>query len=240
MSDELSINVAALEKGTRMVGPRLRDAIWVQGCSIRCPGCANQAYLPNVERVRIPVSRLVAHFRARAGIIDGCSILGGEPTEQPLAVGALLKEVKALGLSTVVFSGRTLESLRRDPACRTLLASTDLLIDGPYKASQYDPALHWRGSRNQRLLLLSDTFTESDLVAPDVAGEVTIADGSVLFHGVGTMQMPRQRIADALQGRVRWPSFATEPQIDGSSVSEDDAQYGNRLTPNGALRRFWR
>lgn len=203
MCDELSINVAALEKGTRMVGPRLRDAIWVQGCSIRCPGCANQAYLPKVERVRIPVSRLVAHFRARAGIIDGCSILGGEPTEQPLAVGALLKEVKALGFSTVVFSGRTVESLRRDPECRALLESTDLLIDGPYVASQRDPALHWRGSGNQRLHLLSDTFHESDLVAPDVAGEVTISEGSVLFHGVGTMAMPRQWIAGALTDEAR-------------------------------------
>jgi anaerobic ribonucleoside-triphosphate reductase activating protein len=203
MSEELLINVAALEKGTRMAGPRLRDAIWVQGCSIRCPGCANQAYLPNVERVRIPVSRLVAHFRARASIIDGCSILGGEPTEQPLAVGALLKEVKVLGLSTVVFSGRTLESLRRDPKCRVLLESTDLLIDGPYIASQRDTALHWRGSNNQCLHLLSDMFNESDLVAPDVAGEVTISDGSFLFHGVGTMQMPRQRIADAFTSVVQ-------------------------------------
>lgn len=203
MSEELSINVAALEKGTRMAGPRLRDAIWVQGCSIRCPGCANQAYLPNVERVRIPVSRLAAHFRARAGIIDGCSILGGEPTEQPLAVGALLKEVKALGLSTAVFSGRTLESLRRDPECRALLESTDLLIDGPYIESQRDPALHWRGSSNQRFHLLSDRFNESDLIAPDVAGEVTITGGSVLFHGVGTMQMPRQRIVDAFTSIAR-------------------------------------
>lgn len=44
-------NLAALMKGTRMVGPGLRDAIWVQGCSLLCPGCANQAYLaPSATR----------------------------------------------------------------------------------------------------------------------------------------------------------------------------------------------
>jgi anaerobic ribonucleoside-triphosphate reductase activating protein len=198
MPDELSINVAALQKGTRMAGPHLRDAIWVQGCSILCPGCANQAYLSHVERVRIPVTRLVAHFRARAGAIDGCSILGGEPTEQPHAVAALLQEVKAIGLSTVVFSGRTLESLRDDPACAALLESTDLLVDGPYLASERDPALYWRGSRNQRFHRLSGVFTESDLGPPDVAGEVTVSDRSVVFNGIGTMQMSRRKLAAAL------------------------------------------
>jgi len=192
VDEALSINVAALQKGTRMAGPRLRDAIWVQGCSILCPGCANQAYLPRVERVRIPVARLAAHFRARAGAIDGCSILGGEPTEQPRAVAALLREVKACGLSTVVFSGRTLESLRGDPDCAPLLEWTDLLIDGPYIAAERDPALHWRGSRNQRFHRLSGVFTESDLSVPDVAGEITISEGGVVFNGIGTLQMPRR------------------------------------------------
>lgn len=200
MPEELSLNVAAFQKGTRMAGPRLRDAIWVQGCSILCPGCANQAYLSHVERVRIPVTRLVAHFRARAGVIDGCSILGGEPTEQPHAVAALLQELKSMGLSTVVFSGRTFESLREDPACTTLLAATDLLIDGPYVASERDPALYWRGSRNQRFHRLSDVFAESDLGPPDAAGEVTITDRAVLFNGIGTMQMSRRNLAALLAG----------------------------------------
>lgn len=198
MPEELSINVAALQNGTRMAGPRLRDAIWVQGCSILCPGCANQAYLPHVERVRIPVSRLVAHFRARASVIDGCSILGGEPTEQPYAVATLLKEVKAIGLSTVVFSGRTLESLRDDPGCAALLESTDLLIDGPYLASEREPALYWRGSRNQRFHRLSNVFAETDLGPPEVEGEVTITDRAVLFNGIGTRRMSRRRLASVL------------------------------------------
>ncbi len=181
-----ALNLAALIKGTRMVGPGLRDAVWVQGCTLGCRGCANHAYLPQERRVLMPVERLLAHFLARRGAIDGMSVLGGEPTEQPEAVAALLCGVQELGLSTVVFSGRTYERLLRDPRCAELLTDTDLLIDGPYVESQRDPSLHWRGSPNQRLLRLSDRFTEQDLAPPPANGEIVVSSGGVRVHGVGT------------------------------------------------------
>jgi anaerobic ribonucleoside-triphosphate reductase activating protein len=150
------LNAAAFLKDTRMAGPGVRDALWVQGCSIRCPGCANQAYLAHDERRLLGVERLLAHLATRRDRIDGLSVLGGEPTEQPDAVAALLEGTQALGLSTVVFSGRTWESLDADPACVKLLRHTDLLIDGPFLLAEQDPTLAWRGSRNQRLLRLSN------------------------------------------------------------------------------------
>ncbi len=183
------LNLAALMKGTRMVGPGLRDAIWVQGCSLRCTGCANQAYLAHEPRVRMPVARLLAHARTRRHLIDGISVLGGEPTEQPRAVAALLRGVRDLGLSTVVFSGYTYERLRRDADCADLLRYTDLLIDGPFIAAQHDPILHWRGSRNQRLLRLSDRFTEEDLETLAANGEIVLSVAGMLLHGIGTRRI---------------------------------------------------
>jgi anaerobic ribonucleoside-triphosphate reductase activating protein len=181
-----ALNLAALLKGTRMAGPGLRDAVWVQGCSIRCPGCANQSYLPHERRILLSVERLLDHLRARRGRIDGLSVLGGEPTEQAAAVAELLRGTQALGLSTVVFTGRTLESLRHDPACAALLAATDLLIDGPYLEAQQDLTLHWRGSRNQRLLRLSSRFAPADLQAPRANGEILLSPRGALLHGIGT------------------------------------------------------
>lgn len=183
------LNLAALMKATRMIGPGLRDGIWVQGCRIGCAGCANQSYLAHEPRVRMPIGRLVGHFWMRQGMIDGISVLGGEPTEQPAAVAALLRGVQSLGMTTVVFSGRTHEQLLRDPTCVELLAHTDLLIDGPYVAALRDPSLHWRGSRNQRLLRLSDRFTEADLEPPRANGEILLSVGKILFHGIGTQRL---------------------------------------------------
>ena len=186
MAKPLTLNLAAFRKGTRMTGPGLRDALWVQGCSIRCPGCANQAYLARATRVLVPVSRLVDHFAARRGLVSGVSALGGEPTEQAEAVTALFQGVKELGMTTVLFSGRVWESLLYDHRMTPLMEVTDLLIDGPFLIEEQDLRLHWRGSRNQRLIRLSDAFAESDLSPTGPNGEVLFADGWISMHGVGT------------------------------------------------------
>jgi hypothetical protein len=44
--------------------------------------------------------------------IEGVSLLGGEPFEQPAAVAELCAGVRALGLSVMVFSGFTLAELK--------------------------------------------------------------------------------------------------------------------------------
>jgi anaerobic ribonucleoside-triphosphate reductase activating protein len=186
------LNLAALQKDTRVVGPGVRDAVWVQGCSIRCPGCANFAYWNHEPRVSMSVARLLGHFSARRGKIDGISVLGGEPTEQADAVALVLAGVQELGMSTVLFSGRTLEELREDPGCAALLAHTDLLIDGPYIQEQQDLTLHWRGSRNQRLIRLSNRFPDTDLAPGSVNGELFVTGRTVTLHGIGTMALKRK------------------------------------------------
>lgn len=189
MSDEIILNLAAFLKGTRMVGPGLRDALWVQGCSIRCPGCANREYLSHESRVPMPVRRLLAHFQVRKNKIDGCTILGGEPTEQVKAVTALLGGVRKMGLSTVVFTGRTLEELETDRRFQDFLAFTDLLIDGPFAKELFDPELHWRGSSNQKLHRLSDRFSVEDVNPAGPTGEVLLTGNGTLLHGIGTASL---------------------------------------------------
>ncbi len=186
MKNALILNLAALLKNTRMAGPGLRDVIWVQGCSIGCRGCANQAYLPHEPRIQMPVERLIIHFKARTDQIDGCSVSGGEPTEQAEDVEMLLREVKKLGLSTVVFTGRTLKSLQDNPTYQDMLKYTDLLIDGPFILAQQDSTLQWRGSKNQRLHLLSDRWTREEIEQSQPNGEIVISKNQVLFNGVGT------------------------------------------------------
>lgn len=173
-------------KGTRMVGPGLRDAIWVQGCSIQCPGCANQAYLPHEKRVLLSVERILAHLRSRKKKIDGITILGGEPTEQPKPVGNLLHGVKSLGLSTVVFTGRLYEDLKNDSRYSKILNYTDLLIDGPFIIDEIDCNLQWRGSKNQRLVFKSNYWKSIEFEFNKPNGEIILSRMGNLLHGVGT------------------------------------------------------
>ncbi len=63
MMKKYMLNIAAFLKGSRVGGPGLRDILWVQGCSICCPGCANQAYLSHEPRVLMRVEQVIDHFR---------------------------------------------------------------------------------------------------------------------------------------------------------------------------------
>ncbi len=191
MSDVL--NTAAFLKDSRTVGPGVRDALWVQGCTIGCPGCGNQAFLPQVARRALPVSAVLRHCERRRGVIDGLSVLGGEPTEQAAAVATLLEGVRALGLSVVVFTGRLYEDLVADPDpdVHRLLAATDLLIDGPFVLAERDPTLRWRGSRNQRLLCLTARLQDHLPGVEVPASEVIIGRDRILFNGVARLRLGR-------------------------------------------------
>lgn len=186
MTEMESLNVAAFLKSSMVVGPGVRDALWVQGCTILCPGCANQEFLPHEPRRSLPVERVLAHFYQRRGQIDGISVLGGEPTEQAAPVATLLEGVQSLGFSTVVFTGRLYEDLLADtnPVLQRLLAATDLLIDGPFLLRERDPTLRWRGSRNQRLLFLTSRLASESPAGTDPASEILLSKDSFIVNGV--------------------------------------------------------
>jgi len=71
--------------------------------------------------------------------------------------------VRAAGRSVMTFTGFTLDELsaageagREDVAA--LLASTDLLVAGPFLADQIDTRRPWVGSRNQEFVALTDRY----------------------------------------------------------------------------------
>lgn len=153
-------------------GPGWRIPLWVQGCSIRCTAvCLNPHFLDGdagyVYDVDVTIARIaeVIARPARDIAVEGITMLGGEPTDQAEVVGLLFRAAKRLGLSTMLYSGATLEALRgrRDGAIDALLEFTDILVDGPFRAREFDKTLIWRGSRNQRILCLSGRYSERDI-----------------------------------------------------------------------------
>ncbi len=145
----------------------------------------NRAYQPHEARVLTPVNRLVDHFSVRTGSIEGCSVLGGEPTEQAEAVADLLCAVQSLGLSTVLFTGRRIEDLETKKRFTRLLEFTDLLVDGPFIAELYRPDLHYMGSTNQRFHFLSGRYSIDDIPGGGSNAEIRFTENGVVFHGVG-------------------------------------------------------
>ena len=160
-----ALNIANILQNSTVGGPGLRDLIWVQGCSIGCKGCFNKHLWAYEPKYIINVQQLIVKFKSRVGKIEGITLLGGEPTEQAKGVAQLLEGVKDLGLTTVVYTGRTYEwhLKRNDPWVNKILDFTDILIDGPYVEEKYVPRLLWRGSSNQRIIFINPTYDKTIL-----------------------------------------------------------------------------
>jgi anaerobic ribonucleoside-triphosphate reductase activating protein len=146
---------------TRAEGPGARFALWLQGCSIRCPGCCNPHLFDPRGGALVAVPALLAEVASVRSDVEGVTLLGGEPFEQAEALVAFARGVRDLGLSVVAFSGYTREELeaRGDPAVAGLLASTDVLVDGRYEASRPETERLWAGSTNQRFHYLTGRYS---------------------------------------------------------------------------------
>lgn len=149
----MELSVGQIVASTEAEGPGRRFALWVQGCSLRCEGCCNPHLFAERGGERLGIEAVLARVPAD---VEGLSLLGGEPMEQPVALAALAEAAQARGLSVMVFSGYTLAELRaKGEAVQRALAATDILVDGRYDRSLPDTSRRWVGSTNQQVHFLS-------------------------------------------------------------------------------------
>lgn len=156
MSETVSISHYVLE--TKVLGPHTRSAMWVHGCCFNCEGCIaeemNKAK-PNI----VGIDDLIEIFSGVESC-EGITISGGEPFLQAGALSQLVRGIKARrDYGVIVYSGFTLEELkgRNDRETDGFLDQIDVLIDGRYQSS-LDDGMPFRGSSNQRILLLTDRY----------------------------------------------------------------------------------
>ncbi len=170
------LNVTRLVRRSRVNGPGWRAAVWVQGCTLRCPGCFNPETHAHERRHLLDPVELAESLATED--IEGLSILGGEPFEQAAACARLAGQARARGLSVVTYSGYTSAFLRRSPLpeVQALLAATDLLIAGPFVQRLANDGQGWHGSTNQELVFLTDRY------GPDIfqqSQEVPVVEASL-------------------------------------------------------------
>jgi anaerobic ribonucleoside-triphosphate reductase activating protein len=174
---------------TRAEGPGERTAVWVQGCTIRCPGCFNPHMWSTRGGKPSTPDALVTQI-LDAGT-DGLTLLGGEPFDQAAALSQVAAGVRETGRSVMTFTGYRTDELRRAIAAgrhdvAALLDQTDLLVAGPFIANQLDLVRPWVGSTNQEFVLLTNRIAssvEALTAAPDRL-EITVdASGQVAING---------------------------------------------------------
>ena len=202
MSEPPPVTVARFVARTMAEGPGLRSAVWVQGCTIRCPGCFN----PHLWTARggepTPPATLAA--RVLAAGTDGVTLLGGEPFEQAAGLAAVAGLVRAAGRSVMTFTGYELADLRRLAAdgradIAALLDATDLLVAGPFRRDLLDRERPWVGSTNQEFVHLTDRMAglgDARTAGPDRVEVTVTASGTVSVNGWADLDALDALLAD--------------------------------------------
>lgn len=164
------MNYATIKKCNISNGPGVRVSLFVSGCTRHCKDCFNAVtwdFNYGHEFTASTIREIVDALRPE--YIRGLSILGGEPMEpsNAIEVYGLINAVRAAlpNKSIWLYSGYTFEEL--DSRCSvitdSILANIDVLVDGPFQAENRDPRLQFRGSSNQRIILMPDTLRTNEV-----------------------------------------------------------------------------
>ncbi len=156
-------------------GSGVRVTLFVSGCTHHCEGCFNAmtwdfAYgRPFDDTVEEQILDWLA-----PGYIAGLTLLGGEPLEYGnwQALLPLLRKVKSRYPQKDVwcYTGYLFEEDILERFCRQwdemkeFLSCIDVLVDGEFILAQKDISLQFRGSGNQRIILVQDSLREGKTV----------------------------------------------------------------------------
>lgn len=166
-------------------GPGVRFAIWSQGCTLSCAGCFNPpTHLAEGMGHVVPVGRLVDAVLAELPDLDGVTVTGGEPLEQPAALAAFCAEIKArTGLGIVVLTGFTRAEVEADPARAAAVADVDMVIAGRYNARLHLGA-GLRGSANKAYWARTARYRPADFATGPNLEVLIGVDGAVTVTGM--------------------------------------------------------
>lgn len=135
-------------------GPGTRCTLFVAGCIHQCRGCYNQSTwrldsgVPFTQEME---DRIIADLQDIRINRQGLSLSGGDPLH-PANVPAILKLVQRVRTECPqkdiwLWTGYKREELT--PEQQKVVRLLNVLVDGKFEQSLYDPGLIWRGSSNQ-------------------------------------------------------------------------------------------
>ena len=176
------MNYADIKQYDIANGPGVRVSLFVSGCTHRCKNCFNKeawdfSYgAPFTEETE---ERLISYLEKP--YVKGLTLLGGEPFErenQNALVPFLRKVKERLPEKDIwAFSGYDFEKeitgymLREWESTAELLSMIDVLVDGEFIEEQKSLNLRFKGSANQRTILVQESLAAGEIILYDLEGE---------------------------------------------------------------------
>lgn len=159
----VTLRVAGITRESVVDGPGIRVVVFTQGCPRHCKGCHNPELIPREGGREMTVEQLVEEIgKCVSSLTRGVTFSGGDPLLQAEALEETIKLLRKRypHLDIWVYSGYRFEEIKDLP----LLRYVDALVDGPFIEEEKDLTLPFRGSRNQRIIDLWQTFQRGEVV----------------------------------------------------------------------------
>jgi anaerobic ribonucleoside-triphosphate reductase activating protein len=161
-------------------GTGVRTSLFVSGCTHHCKGCFNEETWdfgfgkPFTKEVEDEIIESL-----RPAYVTGLTILGGEPMEvvNQKALRPFIERIKSeLPDKTIwIYSGYVWEELndKENKRCHgedtdAILSMIDVLVDGEFKIDLKNISLKFRGSSNQRIILVPESLEKGEIVLSDL------------------------------------------------------------------------
>lgn len=173
------MNYADIKQYDVANGPGVRVSVFVSGCTHYCKGCFNkEAWDFNYGKPFTEETIQTVLTYLKPSYVKGLTILGGEPLEpenQP-EVLRLLQAVKKQypEKSVWMFSGYDFEKdvlnrmWQEIPETKEILSCLEVLVDGEFVESLKNLSLRFKGSSNQRTILVQESLNAGNIVLYDL------------------------------------------------------------------------
>lgn len=151
----MKIQICGFEPESIVDGEGVRFVVFVQGCPHRCEGCHNPQSHDFNAGTEYDTWDIISMIRKNP-LIQGVTLSGGEPFCQPEACLEIAKAVHQMGKNVWCFTGYELYEVIGNP----LLKEIDVLIDGKFILAEKSYNLKFRGSSNQRVIDVKESFKQ--------------------------------------------------------------------------------
>ena len=159
-----NIRILSIKYGTSVDGIGLRTSLYCAGCENHCPGCHNPQSWNENGGEAISVDEL---YQRIVEADMNVTFTGGDPMYHPEGFIALAILIKRHTDKTIwCYTGYRFEELLSHPLRRQLVELCDVIVDGRYIEAERDLSLHFRGSRNQRIIDVQQSLNGEIVLFP--------------------------------------------------------------------------
>ena len=154
-----------ITKDDMLNGDGLRAVLWVAGCTHKCKGCHNPVTWDIEGGIPFDDAAKEELFEAiKRDYISGVTFSGGDPLHPAhhVEVAVLAKEIKETFPNKTIwlYTGFCWDEIKT----LDVVTYCDVIVDGPFVQEEFDGKLHWKGSKNQRVIDVQETLRRKEIV----------------------------------------------------------------------------